>query len=161
MGRPRWQILPERSLCEDVANYVGFFVKAGQSKVHPLNVESQFLVVDAQKMKDGGIEIPYVDGILGDVVAEVIGFAMDHASLDPAAGQPEGETAGMVVSPVGGAGQFALAIDRATEFAAPNHQGVLEQTLLLKVLDESRCRLVEVTALVGQVLGQIVVLTTV
>ena len=42
----------------------------------------------------------------------------------------------MVVATVVVCRQLSLAINRAAEFTAPNHQRVLQQTALVKILDQ-------------------------
>ena len=95
-------------------------VHVGQAVVAALVLEGQPGVVDAQAVQDRGVQVVDVDRVLDDVVAEVVGLAVGDAGLDPAAGQPDGEAAGMVVAAVVVGGQRALAVDRAAEFAAPD-----------------------------------------
>ena len=42
----------------------------------------QLLVIDAEAVEQRGVEIVDVDGVAGDVVAEVVGFAVDVAALE-------------------------------------------------------------------------------
>ena len=53
-----------------------------------LELERQPLVVDAQAVQDRGVQVVDVDRVLDDVVAEVVGLAVDDARLDAAAGHP-------------------------------------------------------------------------
>ncbi len=78
--------------------------------------------------------------------------------LDAAAGQPDGEAAGMMVAAVVGGRQLALAVDGPAEFAAPDDQRVVEQAALLEVRDEGGRRLIGVAALAGDLGGQVRVL---
>jgi hypothetical protein len=39
-------------------------------------------VVDAQQVQHGGVQVMYVDRVLGDVVAEVVGFAVGVTGAD-------------------------------------------------------------------------------
>lgn len=64
-----------------------------------------------------------VDGLpfgVHDVVAVVVGLAVDGAGFDASAGHPDGVSAGMVVSAVVGAGERALAVDGSAELAGPD-----------------------------------------
>ena len=70
-------------------------------------------------------------GILDDVVAEVVGLAVDRAALRAAAGHPHGEAARVMVAAVVLVGQAALRVDRAAEFAAPDDERVVEHAALL------------------------------
>ena len=58
------------------------------------------LVVEAELTEHGRVQVAHVDGVAGDVVREVVGFAQDGAGLESAARQPHREAPGMVVSTV-------------------------------------------------------------
>ena len=73
-------------------------------------------------MEHGGVEVAHVDGVLNDIVTEIISLAIVHAALDSSAGKPSGEATGMVVAPVICARDVALAIDGAPEFPNTNNQ---------------------------------------
>ena len=79
------------------------------------------MVVDAKQVEHGGMEVAHMDGILDDVVAEIISLAIMHAALDAPAGKPPGEATGMVVAPVIVTGDIALAIHGASEFTDEHH----------------------------------------
>ena len=74
-----------------------------------------------------------------------------------AAGHPEGEASGVVVATVGGIGHAALAVDGAAEFAAPDDEGLVEQAALLEIGHERGGGLIGVSALLAEVVGQVVV----
>ena len=99
-----------------------------------------------------------MDRVGDDVVAEIIGFPVGDAGLDPAASHPDGEAARMVVTPIVFAGKAALTVDGAAELSPPDHQGVLEEPPLFEILDESMAGLVHIAALQGEVAGQVSVL---
>src|SRR5262249_44164474 len=86
------------------------------------------------------------------------GLAVDHAAFDAAAGHPDGEATRVMVASVVVAGQLSLAVDRAAELAAPDHERVVEQAALLEIRDERVARLIDIAALVGQVGGEVQVL---
>src|SRR5437867_11840266 len=87
---------------DDVAVYVG------EAEVAALELVDQLLVVDAQQAEHGGVEVMDVDGVFDDVVAVVVGLAVDQARFDPAAGGPEGEAAAVMVAAIVGGGEGAL-----------------------------------------------------
>ena len=97
-------------------------------------------------------------GSSSDVVAEVVGLAEHEARLDAAARHPHGEAARMVVAPVIGVGQLALAVDGAPELAAPDHQRIVEQPALLQVLNQRGGGLIHALGLQREVARQVVVL---
>src|SRR5687768_16660880 len=62
-----------------------------QSETSALELEREPLVIDSEQLQDGGLEVVDVDGVLGDVVPELVGLAVGDAALDPAAGHPDRE----------------------------------------------------------------------
>ena len=97
-------------------------------------------MVEAQELQDRGVEVADVDGVFDDVVGEVVGFAVDRAAFDAAAGHPHGEAAGVMVAAVVFFAEAALGVDRAAELAAPDDERVVEQAALLEILDAGRSR---------------------
>ena len=73
---------------------------AGEPHVQALEFEGQAAMIDAQAVQDRGVEVVNVDGVLDDVVTEVVGLAVDDAGLDAPAGEPDGEALGMMVAAV-------------------------------------------------------------
>ena len=51
---------------------------AGQPLVEALELEGEPFVVDAQAVQDRGVQVVDVDRVLDDVVAEVVGLAVDR-----------------------------------------------------------------------------------
>ena len=62
-----------------------FAVDIRQSVVATLEAVGQPFVVNSQLVQDGGLKIVYVDGVLRNVHAVVVGFAVAHPSADAAA----------------------------------------------------------------------------
>ena len=102
----------------------------GQPVMPPLVLEGQSLVVDAKAVEHRGVEVVNVHGIGGYIVGEVVRLANGHATLDTRAGQPDGEAARMMIAPIVGRCQLALAIHRAPKLAAPHHQRVFQKPTL-------------------------------
>src|SRR5713101_2570278 len=69
----------------------------GETEVPALELVGEPLVVDAQQVEHGGVQVVHRDDILDGVVAEVVGAAVRDAALDAAAGQPDGKTLDVVV----------------------------------------------------------------
>ena len=113
-------------------------VHIGEAVVPSLEEVSELLVVDSELVKNGGVEIVHVDGVLGDVVAEVVRAAVGHAGFDSAASHPEGEAARVVITAVVVAGQLALAVGSSSKFSSPDHKCVVEHTSLFEVFDQGR-----------------------
>ena len=70
----------------------------GQTEIAALEFVGQAFVVDAEQVQYRGLEVVDVDGVDGRVVGEVVGFAETEAGFDAAAGQPDGEDVGVMVS---------------------------------------------------------------
>ena len=87
-------------------------------------------MVDAQAVEHGGVEVVDVDGVFKDVVGEVVGFADGLTGFDAAAGAPKGVASWVMVATEAGFGDVALAVGGASEFAAPDDQGIFEEAAL-------------------------------
>ena len=106
----------------------------GEAEVTPLEAEGQGFVVDSQEMKDGGLEVVDVNGILGHVVAKSTGATVNHAGFHSAAGHPHREAARVVIpSEVLVAG---LGVGGTAEFSPPDDEGVFKHAAFLEVLEE-------------------------
>ena len=86
-----------------------------------LKFESQFLVIYAEEMKHGSMQVMHADRILGYVVAKIICFPKGHAAFDTTARHPNAEATGMVVAAVILGLHLALIVDSTSKFSAPNH----------------------------------------
>ena len=119
----------------------------GEAEIPALIGVDQSFMVDAEEVENGRIEVVHVDRITGDVVGEVVGFAVDVALFDTTAGEPHAEAAGVVIAAVVFHRQGPLAVDGATELAAPDDEGVIEETPLFQITDQGRTRLIHIGAL--------------
>ncbi len=129
-------------------------VNIGQTKVAALMSEGQSLVVDPQTVQNGRVQIVNVHRVFRHVVTEVIRLAVNDPRFDAAAGHPFGVASRMMVATVVCLCQTALAINRASEFAAPNHQSILQHAALFQVVDQRRTGLIHDSALPPNVIGQ-------
>ena len=84
-------------------------------------------VVEAELVEEGGLIIVGGDLVHSGAVADFVGFAVDGAGLEAAAGEPSGEALAIVV-----AARFAAGLhDRqAADFTAPMNNGAVEQAAL-------------------------------
>ncbi len=57
----------------------------GEAEVAALVAEGEALVVEAELVQDGGVEVVHVHGVLGDVEAELVRFAVGEAGFVAAA----------------------------------------------------------------------------
>jgi len=133
-------------------------VNVGESESSSLVAVGESFVVDAEQVHEGGLEVVEVDGVVGDVVAEGVGFAEGDTAFDTAAGHPHGEASGVVVAAEVLADEFALAVVGSPELAAPDDEGVVEHASSFEVADQCGGCLIGFSTLVGQLLGQAAVL---
>ena len=138
-------------LTENVMN--DFAVHVGQSKVASLITVGQLLMINSEQMKNGGLQVMHVDGVLHDVHAIVIGLSIAEPGLYSATGQPVSEAIRVMITPVTGTRQFPLAINRTPKFTTPDHQGVFKHATLLEVGEERSGWLIGVLALATDVGG--------
>ncbi len=82
-----WRSNPFRSLGEDVLN--DFALDIRQAKVTSLIAERQSLVLDAEEMKHGGVQVMDGDTVLLSVVAKFVSVAVGDTGLDSATGHPD------------------------------------------------------------------------
>jgi len=88
-------------------------------------------MIQAQQIKDGSVDIVHVMRLVQRAQADFVG-ATDHLSAPhAAAGHPDGEPPGVVVTP--GLLIVGAALDErsASEFAAPNYQRVVQHAARL------------------------------
>lgn len=126
----------------------------GEAVVAALEFEGKLFVINSDEVEDGGVEVVDADGVFGDVVGVVVGFADGLAGLDAAAGEPHGEAAGVVVTTEAGGGEAALAVNGASEFAAPDDERVIEKASLFEVGDEGSGSLIGFFATLGELFGE-------
>src|SRR5690348_15000589 len=112
----------------------------------------QFLVVEAEQVQDGGVQVVDVDLVLDRGIAELIGGTVYLPALDAAAGQPTTETARAVV-----AAFTVLSGRRPAEFARPDDQRFLEQAAPLQVGQQPRDGLIRFAAMQRVVLDHVAV----
>src|SRR6185312_16071222 len=96
--------------------FYNFSEDVGEAEVAALEAVGEARVVEAEEVEDGGVEVVDVDGVFGDVEAEVVGFAEGDAGFYTAAGEPIGEAVGVMVAAV----VSALDHGCSAEFAAPD-----------------------------------------
>ena len=115
---------------------------------------AQCIGVETELVEDRGVEAIHVvaPDLRNGLVAKFVGATHGGSRLDATAGHPHREPRGVVI-PAGTLGIFG---DRlASEFAAPDHQRVVEHAALLQVLEKACNRLVGVAAVVLVVLHEI------
>ena len=120
-------------LCQNLPDYVPVHVR--EAAVGAVVAEGQLLVVEAEEVQDGGVDVVTLGEALavGGLVAPFVALSVGDAALDAAAGEPVGEDEGIVVAALA-----ALGAGHAAELGGPEDECVLEHAPILEVLDERR-----------------------
>ena len=114
----------------------------GEPEMPALEFEGELLVVDAELVQDGSLEVVDVDMVLGDVEADVVGGPVGLANLDAATRHPDGKGVRMMVpAPASAILHVTLEERGPAEFTTPDDQGLVEHATLLEVAHQSRCLL--------------------
>src|ERR1700747_2159762 len=71
-----------------------------QAEIASLEFVRQAQMINAEAMQDGGLQVVDMDGIFENVIGVVVSLADAQAFLDPAAGHPNGEAAGVMVAAI-------------------------------------------------------------
>src|SRR5258707_689875 len=87
------------STCSGEQSIHRLTLHVGQAELATLKTIGEPLMIEAEEMQDGGMEIVHRDGIASDIPGEVVGLAIDLADLHAAPGHPQAEGAGMVIAP--------------------------------------------------------------
>src|SRR5262245_19222608 len=72
----------------------------GQAHVAAAETHRQALMVDTKQVQHGGVQVVDLDLIGDGLVAEFVGFSINRAALDAAAGQPNREAELIVIAAV-------------------------------------------------------------
>src|SRR6476469_7048277 len=104
---------------------------AGELLIETLALERKALVIEAQLVQHGRVEIADVDRIFGDVVREVVGLTEHCAAFEAAAGHPHREATRVMIAAVVLCREAALRVDGAAKLAAPNDECFVKHAALL------------------------------
>ena len=122
---------------EDVGHDVA--VDVGEAVIASEVPPGQAFVIEAEKVEDCCMEVVEVD-LSGDrTEPELIGFPVHDAAFDSASGHPGAEAFGLMFAAMffdGSSPAEVLAPWCSSELAAPDHEGVVEETARLEVEDE-------------------------
>ena len=96
-------------LCQDVPDHVPVHVR--EAAVGAVVSEGQLLVIEAEEVQDGGVDIVTLGEALavGRFEAPFVALSVGEAAFDAAAGEPVGEDEGVMVAALAalGAGHAA------------------------------------------------------
>lgn len=113
-------------------------VDVGEAEVTAFVFVGEFLVFDAEEVKGGGVEVVDVEGVFCRGEAKGIGLAVGDSSFNSTTGHEHGSGLSVVVA------TGALGHGSATEFTAPDDEGVVEEAALFQILDEGGGALVDI-----------------
>ena len=118
-----------------------------ETEVTSLEPIRQLGMFEAEKVQQGRVQIVDMDLVPSGIKTEFIRLAEGEPGFYSATGEPHGEAIGVMIAAI----VASLHHGGASEFPAPDDQGILEQTALLKVRDESGTGLVGILAILFQV----------
>ena len=104
---------------KQVGNHLA--VQVGQSLVQAIKGIDQPFMVEAEEMKNGGVQVMDVDGVLGDLEAKLVGCPVGQAWFEATSGHPDGESFLVVISAI-----TALQHRSAAKLPGPNDKGFIE-----------------------------------
>jgi hypothetical protein len=105
-------------------------VDVGETMVAAAVVVGEALMIEAQAVEKGGVEVVDVDGVFDRLGAMVVGASMRMPSAETASGHPDREPLMIVVAAV-----VLAAVGGAAELASPEHHGVVQEAAGGEVLD--------------------------
>ena len=137
---------------QDLAHHLRGF-DAGEFLIEAAVGVGEAMMVEAELVEHGGVEVADVVRILGNLPTEIVGRADGMAALDAGSGHPDGEAAAMMVAAGHGRTEFALRVNGAAELTAPDDERVFQQAALFEIEDERGGGLVGVAAPVAAALA--------
>src|SRR5580692_9515382 len=93
-------------------------------------------MIDAQQSEHGRIKVTHVDWVLHYVVAKIVSLSVDDPGFSAPACHPHREATRMMIPSVIFLGKTALAVNGPSEFAAPQHQCVIQKPTASQIRDQ-------------------------
>ena len=90
--------------------------------VPTLDTMGELGVIEAEQMKESGVEVVHMNGVGDHIEAKVIGGSMHVPCSDSPAGEPDGKRAVMVVAAI----LSPLDHRGSPEFAPPHHERLVD-----------------------------------
>ena len=119
-------------------------VDIGQSEVPSGMAVGESLMIYPELMKDGGVEIVYLDGVFDGVFPDLVSGSVDMAGFEAAPCEPDAEAVTVVAASV-----LALASRSAAELGRPEHDGVVEHAALFQIDEKGGGGLVDIAGEIG------------
>ena len=97
-------------------------VHIGQAKVTTVIPVGEFLVVEAELVHNGGMQVVHVHLALHGMVAVLVGITMGETRLETTTRKANGEAIRVMIA----SGTLVLRVGRSAKFAAPPYDGVIK-----------------------------------
>src|SRR5437868_84808 len=107
-------------------------------------------------MQNGRLEIMDVNRVLDNLITQLIGLSVGDPRFNPATGHPDREGVRVMVAADEPIPIASLVHGCPAKFAAPNDQGLVQQTALLQVADKGGGRLINFAASIDHAKANIV-----
>src|SRR6187551_566138 len=95
-GWQYWWRCPVRSSRKDALHKLAMHVR--EPELAALEFEGEALMIDSEKVHDGGLKVMHMNLVLHRAETEVVGLAVADAGFDATAGHPDGEAVRMMVT---------------------------------------------------------------
>ena len=128
-------------------------VDVGEAHVSRRKAKGTFGVVDAKKVKHGGMKVVDLHLVFDGFVSPFVGRTVGDSGVYATAREPGGEAEGVVVAAVS-----SLSEGRSPEFAGPDDEGFLEETEFFQVGEEGRNGLINCFAVFVVTIDKVAVL---
>src|SRR6185503_14273534 len=131
-------------LRQNIPDHLPLYI--GETEVAAGVAVGELFVIEAELVQQGGVQVVDGDAVLYGLESELVGGSVSDTGLDAAAGQPHGVAVGIVVAAVA-----VLRARGASEFPAPDDQGLVQQAAALQIADQGGRGLVHVRTARAQV----------
>lgn len=106
----------------------------GEAEITAGVAVGEALVVDAEEVQDGGVDVVDIDGSFDRKVAEVVELTVAGAGAQACTGHPNGEAPGMMVAAWFSATAFG--VWRAAKLGGENDERVFQQAATFQILQQ-------------------------
>ena len=106
----------------------------GKPVTSPLVFINEFFVIIAKQVQDGGLKIMYVNGILDDIISQLVRFAVDDSRFYTASSHPDTKATRMVITAIITVLKRSLTIVGTSKFSTPDDQRFIQHAAVLQIL---------------------------
>src|SRR2546423_4612692 len=110
-----------------------------QAAVDAVMIKTESLMVEAEQMQDGGVQIVNAGDIFHGFVSKVIRRSVTEAFLNTGAREPNSKAVRIVIAAI----RAFLESGHAPKIGHPDHQSMLEQSARFHIFEQRGARLVE------------------